>query len=198
MNTAALRKQYDRARDGGWLGHFVQAATMRQLRPEVLMGIASRESAMGGRQLSQGVFEWLTKPGDGGHAFGLMQIDRRSYPHLVANGRWKEPSIGIADGAKVLAEKRDRLVDRAGKRTQVTDSKTKNVYRFTMPTLEGDQLERVAIASYNCGDWAPYQVAKGRDVDRSTTNKNYSADVLARAQHFVAWLIKDSWVVEPA
>lgn len=193
----ALHAEYRRAHDQGWLRHFVEAARAFELRPEILMGIASRETNMGGRELAPGEFEWLTRPGDGGHGYGLMQIDGRSYPGWVAMRGWILAEDGIHYGAEVLADKRDGLIRRAGLLVSVRERGTQNIYRFTMPAFAGPVIERVAIAAYNCGDWAAYHASKGRDVDRGTTGGNYSSDVLSRASQFRIWLTADGWLVPP-
>jgi hypothetical protein len=187
--TKELRAHFARAVEEGWLPHFRAAATRYAERVEVLMGIASRETEMGGDLLPDGSFEWLVKPGDGGHGFGLMQVDRKSYPEWVATGAWQHAHAGIHQGAAVLAAKRDGLMRRAGQIVSVTDRKTRAVYRFTMPHwTDPGLLEKVAIAAFNSGDWAPYHVTKGRDCDFGTTGKNYSDDVLKRADLFRRWL----------
>lgn len=187
-----LRAEYLRARAQGWVPFFFRSAAAFDHDPAVLMGIASRESNMGGRELKPGVFQWLTKAGDGGHGFGIMQIDDKSFPEWTRTGQWRQAGAGIVKGAEVLAIKRARLIERAGKQISVRDRKSGDVYRFKMMKLEGALLERTAIAAYNSGDWAGYHVTKGRDPDRGTTLRNYSADVLDRAAHFRRWLVADA------
>src|SRR6476469_5413996 len=60
-----LKRQFERAKKNGWIKTFKSAAATYQFPPEVLMAIASRETNM--RNII----------GDGGHGYGLMQIDDR-------------------------------------------------------------------------------------------------------------------------
>jgi hypothetical protein len=180
-----IAREYTRAQQQGWLPFFRDAALEFCHRTEVLLGIASRETNMGGRELKPGVFEWLTKAGDGGHGYGLMQIDARSYPGWAESGHWRDAASGIHKGAEVLAEKRQRLLSKAGL-PQTVRARNGVVYHYVSPSFDDNDslLERVAIAAYNCGDWAAYHLSKGRDCDRGTTGKDYSADVLKRAKAF--------------
>src|SRR6478609_2988547 len=58
-----LKRQFERAKKNGWIKTFKSAAATYQFPPEVLMAIASRETNM--RNII----------GDGGHGYGLVQID---------------------------------------------------------------------------------------------------------------------------
>lgn len=185
-----LRRQFERASSEGWIPFFLAAGERYDVRPEVVLGIASRESDMGGPQLPDGSYKWLVMPGDGGHGYGITQIDRKSYPEWVNTGAWQNAEAGIHQGAAVLAAKRDGLIRRAGSVVSVRDSKTRIIYKFTMPLLGDALLERVAIASYNSGDWGAYHHTKGRSPDFGTTNRNYAKDVLGRADLFRQWLIE--------
>jgi hypothetical protein len=94
--------------------------------------------------------------GDGGHGHGLMQIDDRSYPEFCSGEEWKDPTLNILKGAMVLHEKWTEVRDHQG-----------------------------GIAAYNCGARNVLKArAAGLDVDRFTTGRNYSADVMARAARF--------------
>jgi hypothetical protein len=94
--------------------------------------------------------------GDGGHGRGLMQIDDRAYPDFCASDRWKDPRENIRYGAGILALKWKAL-----------------------------QSKREAIAAYNCGVGNVRRaIREGQDIDRYTTFRNYSADVLKRAATF--------------
>lgn len=191
-----LRQEYRRARQEGWIPFFLEAAGAFAVRPEVLLAIASRETNMGGRQIGPGKFQWLTTPGDGGHGYGLMQIDRRSFPKWVESGVWRQPRASILKGAEVLAQKRQSLRDRAGNSVRVKTKQT--VHTFLMPLFGNATIERVSIAAYNSGDWAAYHASKGRSVDHGTTGRDYSGDVLARATHFRTWLIADGFIEDEA
>src|SRR6478752_8426300 len=69
-----LKRQFERAKKNGWIKTFKSAAATYQFPPEVLMAIASRETNM--RNII----------GDGGHGYGLMQIDDRSFPEWCNSG----------------------------------------------------------------------------------------------------------------
>ena len=132
-----IRRHFDRAVAEGWLPFFLEAAECYDVRSEVLMAIASRESDMGGPRLPDGSFKWLMMPGDGGHGYGLMQVDRRNFPEWVQTDAWQKPELGIYQGAKVLAGKRDGLVRRIGQTVSVRDRKTRHhlsVYDATAGT----------------------------------------------------------------
>jgi hypothetical protein len=179
----SLHREFERAVRHGWLAHFIEAADRYGHAATVLMGMASRETNMGGRELSPGVFEWLEHAGDSGHGYGLMQVDSRTDPQFARSGAWKYAGPSILKGAEILSMKRARILGLTGLIVDLTDSKRHHV-TFTMPTFEPDMLERVTIAAYNCGLWSAYHASLGRDPDRGTTGKNYSADVLARAAVF--------------
>lgn len=185
----SVRLHFDRALEEGWVPYFRAAAARYEVRVEVLIAVASRESDMGGPVLPDGSFKWLVMPGDGGHGFGLMQVDKRSYDTWIDTGAWQHAEAGIHMGASVLASKREGIVRRAGRIVEVVDSKTKSRYWFRMPATDDPALlERVAIAAYNAGDWSPYHWSKGRSPDFGTTGKNYASDVLKRADQFRQWL----------
>ncbi len=68
------------------------------------MAIASRETNM--RNIV----------GDGGHGYGIMQIDDRSYPDWCHSGLWKDATAGIQKGASVLDAKRETIRDGQGRK----------------------------------------------------------------------------------
>ncbi len=179
----SLHLEFERVVRHGWLAHFIEAADRYGHGVAVLMGIASRETNLGGRELSPGVFEWLERAGDGGHGFGLMQVDSRTDPQFVRSGAWRQPGPSILKGAEILSLKRARILGLTGMTVDLTDSHRNHV-TFTMPNFAPDVLERVTIAAYNCGLWSAYHASLGRSPDRGTTRGNYSADVLARAAVF--------------
>src|SRR3954470_19355806 len=100
ITRAQLKAQFARAERLGWLPHFHEAAetiTKGYFDVADLLAIASRETNLDPK--------WLKKPGDGGHGFGLMQIDIRSFPEFTASPDWKDARKGILYGAKVLMQK---------------------------------------------------------------------------------------------
>jgi hypothetical protein len=98
-----LKRQFKRAKKNGWIKTFKSAAATYQLPPEVLMAITSRETNM--RNII----------GDGGHGYGLMQIDDRSFPEWCNSGLWKGPHAGIQKGALVLHSKQQTIRNGPGK-----------------------------------------------------------------------------------
>ena len=102
--------------------------------------------------------------GDNGHGHGIMQIDDRSFPDFTSSPRAKDPRQNILKGGEVLNGKR-RFLSNKG--------------------VSGDLLMRGSVAAYNGGESRVFTAIKeGRNVDSVTTNRNYSADVLARSGTF--------------
>ena len=164
--TPEITREFNVAKAEGWLSAFTKAGLDYNFPAPLLMAIASRETNM--RNII----------GDGGHGFGLMQIDVRSYPDFCHSGGWRNVSLSIQTGAQVLDSKRTQIEHGVGNHLAVAG------YKFVGAPLAPAQLERCAVAAYNCGLWAYYAFSKGQDPDRFTTGHNYSADVLARAEEF--------------
>jgi hypothetical protein len=170
FTKAELKKEYQRAKANDWIPAFIEAANDKKFPPEVLMGIASRETNM---ENIKGDFR-------GGiyHGYGLMQIDVGSYPDWIKSGAWHNPLEGIKKGAEVLAEKRREVA---------------NAAKASGQRLTEGALERISIAAYNCGASPAYKHWRSNtDPDESTTGKDYSQDVLARAEVFKSFLEADS------
>lgn len=190
ITRAQLKAQYERAKSRGWIPFFDEAA--KTVTPGLfdtadLMGIGSRESNLDPK--------WLTKPGDNGNGFGLLQADKRSFPDFTKTEAWKDAKTGILFGAQVLLQKWNDLQNNVGKRMSVKSSKTGRLSYFTGPDAgDGSFAQKIAIASYNAGRWPSYAVSINRDPDTYTTGKDYSADVLARAKVFRELLANDSAV----
>ena len=187
ITKAQLKTQYERAKSRGWIPHFQEAAntiTKGYFDTADLMAIGSRESNLDPK--------WLTKPGDHGNGFGLMQADKRSFPEFTKTEAWKDARTGILFGAKVLMQKWHDNQTGIGLKRGVQSSKTKRMSYFVGKDIgQGAEAQRVAIASYNAGRWPAYAVANGSDPDRYTTGKDYSQDVIARAKVFRELLAKD-------
>lgn len=176
LTRSQLKKQVERAIALGWLVHFQEASlkyTNGYFDTADLMAIASRESDFDPK--------WLTKAGDGGNGFGLMQADKRSFPEFTKGDGWKDARTGILFGAKVLMQKWHDVESSAGKRLTVKSSKTGKISSFTAKPVAGIAAQQVAIASYNAGRWPLYSYAKGDNPDQYTTGKDYSTDVMQRA-----------------
>ena len=87
---AALKRQFDAAKQNGWLPFFEDAAKQYDLPVNILIAIGSRETNL------------KNIIGDKGHGFGVMQIDKRYYPEWCASGKWRDAKEGIRMGAFVL------------------------------------------------------------------------------------------------
>ncbi|OCT68811.1 lysozyme g [Xenopus laevis] len=96
--------------------------------------------------------------GDHGNAFGLMQVDKRYH---TPKGKW--------DSEEHLDQAAGILVD------FILDSRKK------FPCWTPEQQLKGGIAAYNCG---LKRVDNYAHVDLHTTGKDYSNDVVARAQWF--------------
>lgn len=192
-----LQVQFDRAVRLGWLPYFVEAAkthTTGYFDAADLMGIGSRETNFDPK--------WLTKAGDGGNGYGLLQADVRSFPEWIASGKWRDAREGILMGARVLMMKFKDVQYCIGKRNNVRSSKSGTVFTFIGKRVEGAELQKVTIASYNAGRWAHYAVSKGQNADKYTTGGDYSADVIARAEFFrpliKKWMTDNGPTVQPS
>lgn len=169
--TDYLAQQFAYAKTSGWIPFFQKAGADYNFAPSLLMAIASRETNM--RNIV----------GDGGHGYGLMQIDVRSYGEWTASGAWHHPDQVIEKGAQVLDQKMCQAHNGVGRLITVGG------YSFTGATFRSaTDAIRVAVAAYNAGLWAYYCFSKGEDPDRLTTGHNYSKDVLARQAEFESLL----------
>lgn len=165
-----LRKQYQRAITEFATG-FEEASKRTGIPKELLMGVASRETNM--RNIL----------GDGGRGAGVMQVDIGTDAAFKASGAWKDATASIIRGAEILQEKFEQLIKLAGERVTIRSRKGER-FSFTVPELAGDDLTRTGVAAYNSGMFAARNAALGRSVDASTTGRDYSADVLRRAEIF--------------
>lgn len=180
MKVEELRRQFNRARDMGWLKHFQEAAEVYGFPVEVLMGIASRETNLDPI--------WLTKPGDNGNGFGLMQVDAGTDREFARSGKWKDARLGILRGTEILAEKMQRVKKLlAAGEVSVRDRSGRGYKVEFVPDdfKEDDRtVLEISVAAYNSGDWAVYHFIKRRDPDRGTTGADYAEDVMGRAAEF--------------
>ena len=165
-----------------------EAAARYRHREEVMAGICMRETEGGLSKLldkpgpeGRGDCEVKTLP-DGSkvkvyHGHGLFQIDDRSFPKFCASEKWKDPLENALAAAECLAGKRQTIARLAPKKG-----------------LEVPDLERAAIAGYNCGEGNVLKVlaemkadplACGPDyIDHNTTGRDYSRDVLRYARMY--------------
>jgi soluble lytic murein transglycosylase-like protein len=154
--------EYNRAKTNGWLPLFQAAAAAHDFPPELLMGIASRETNM---KDIKGDFQ-------GGiyHGYSLMQIDIGTDPTFCK--AWR-PNVNVDQsierGAQILASKRDYL--RAHGYADLKDI-----------AAAYNTGERNVVKS----------LAAGRDSDLTTTGHNYGSDVMARSAAFKLLLDADT------
>jgi hypothetical protein len=99
--------------------------------------------------------------GDGGHGRGPMQLDDRSHK-IPAD--WQEHPVGIIDQCCALLA------------TYITWARQQGI--------PADDVEQVAVAAYNAGPANAKAGWRNGNVDRFTTGKNYSTDVLVRRKVF--------------
>ncbi len=149
-------------------------------------GIGSRESRWGlALRLPQGTNQRAAGTGDfakrscpsryrvtplppDGYGFGrgLMQIDY-DFHEFARSGNWADPKANIEYACKTLADFRATIKRHA--------------------SLEEAKLTRAMLASYNCGPGNVLRTfSNGRNVDFYTAGRNYSSDVLRRAEFFAA------------
>ena len=143
---------------------FIESVTAKYawLKPSIVAGIGSRESAWGLVLSPRGP----AGTGDGGHGRGLMQIDDRYHQTFINSGLWSNPQENIRYAI-------DQVLSRN------YDSLARNT------NLQGIDLLRGAIAAYNSGLTNVMKaLGQGLDVDHYTTGQDYSWDVLNRAGWF--------------
>jgi soluble lytic murein transglycosylase-like protein len=135
------------------IAKFNAAAAKTNLPPALLAAIASRESRCGNVLDRNGL-------GDGGHAFGIMQVDKRFHnPDGLPDPR---SQAHIDQAAGILNEYFDQA------RRKFADQ----------PLAR--QLQ-AAVAAYNCD---MVRVQGPADADTHTTGHDYSNDVWARAEFY--------------
>ena len=165
-----MKAQFKLAVKNGWVDAFEEAAAKRGFPVAVLMAIASRETNM--RNII----------GDGGHGYGLMQIDDRSFADWCKSGAWKEGAQGIAMGALVLDQKRTQIEQGKGKKLKVGNTS------FTGANFTDAELLQIAVAAYNSGLRSYMNFSLNGNPDKGTTGHDYSADVMNRSERFKALL----------
>ncbi len=173
-----ITKQFNRAKRLGWLPYFEEAAriiTNGYFDTADLIAIGSRETNLDPK--------WLKKPGDGGHGFGLMQIDIRSFPTFTKSDDWKNARKGVIYGAKVLKQKWTDYEANIGKNLKVTSSKGAT-YHYKAERAEGAEAQHLVLSGYNCGRWSQYAHANNQDIDKYSTGGDYGRDVMRRAAMF--------------
>ena len=139
---------------------FKRAEAQTGMPAKMLSAICWRESLFGAA---------LTPPGpagtgDFGHGRGLMQIDDRWHKDFVAGELWKDAQANIIKGAEILHDALGFFVQRG---------------------YSGPKLWSCAISAFNAGCSAVLKAVtteKPGDPDSPTTGRNYSRDVLSKAE----------------
>lgn len=144
--------QFDRSKVMLHKAKFELAARMFDLPPALLAAIASRESRGGAVLDSKG-------EGDGGHGFGIMQVDNRNpFPIKRDGGPAGQSHINQA--------------------TEILRNKLKAISQKFAELSGVEQLE-MAVSRYNGG-----KGLKPPDSDTGTTGGDYMNDVWARARFY--------------
>jgi hypothetical protein len=140
------------------------AAVLRQVGaaldvpPAVIAALASRESRCGAVLDARGF-------GDGGHAFGILQVDKRFHTLLgVDKGPASREHFEQAVGIFVAF---------------------RNQVQAKHPDWEAEFLLKGAAVAYNSGVG---NVQTKQGMDQGTTGNDYGSDVIARAQFYAGQL----------
>jgi len=134
---------------------FERAAVPYGLPTSLLLAVASRESHAGAALDANG---W----GDGGHAFGILQVDRRS--HRIAGAASPTSDAHLLLGAGILREALDDVCK-------------------DHPDWPPEYQLEGALVAYNSG---ANNVQTLAGLNHGTTHNDYGADTLARAQWYQA------------
>ncbi len=155
------------------------ASARHDIQPSIIAGIGSRESRwglalkprgpdgtgdFGPRRFPAKYREGSMPPDRLGFGRGLMQIDY-DYHEFARSGNWRDPQKNIYYAVRLLRDYANFL-------KRKTD-------------LDGHDLLRAAIASYNAGPGRILKaIRKELDYDSFTTGGDYSKDVLNRTGFF--------------
>ena len=97
------------------------------------------------------------------HGFGFVQIDIHSYPEFINSTPLEDYPAYLEKAILVLEEKR-KSIERAG---------------FTEESLGNEDFIRAILAAYNSGQGNVIRsLRRGRDVDTTTHQGDYSKDVM--------------------
>ena len=132
---------------------FESVGNALNIPPALLAASASRESSIGKLLDVKG-------NGDNGHAFGIMQIDRRSHT--------------------ILGEDNPKSILHVDQAAHILKSMLWSVSKNHKDWSIARQLQG-AVAAYNVGST---NVRTLEGIDKGTTHDDYSNDVWARAQYF--------------
>lgn len=152
VTSSEKMAQFDRSKVMLHKANFELAARLFDLPPALLAAIASRESRGGAVLDSKG-------EGDGGHGFGIMQVDNRNpFPIKRDGGPAGQSHINQA--------------------TEILRNKLKAISQNFAELSEVEQLE-MAVSRYNGG-----KGLKPPNSDTGTTGGDYMNDVWARARFY--------------
>ena len=132
---------------------FNAAAALTGLPPALLGAVASRESRCGPALASDGT-------GDGGQAFGIMQVDHRF--HTIEGKPDPRSQAHINQASGILKDFLAAMVRK-------------------FPTATPVRQLQAAVAAYNCDS---SNVASPDSADARTTGHDYSNDVWERARFY--------------
>lgn len=166
-----IERQFSYAKTKDWLKYFKISSKDYLIPNHILLAIASRETNI------------KNIIGDGGHGYGIMQIDDRSFPDWCHSGGWKDVAAGIQKGALVLDGKREQIRSGQGKNLKVGGLSFRGAFN-----ISDEDLLRISLAAYNSGLWAYYSFSRSGNPDARTTGRDYSSDTLRRAQVFLELL----------
>jgi hypothetical protein len=135
-----------------------QVGAALDVPPAVIAALASRESRCGAVLDAHGF-------GDGGHAFGMLQVDKRFHTLLgVDKGPASREHLEQAVGIFVAF---------------------RNQVHAKHPDWEAEFLLKGAAVAYNSG---VSNVQTKQGMDQGTTGNDYGSDVIARAQFYAGQL----------
>lgn len=163
--TASERMaEYDKDDINNYIDIIREVGKEYEIAPALICGIISRETR-GGRAIRKPSPPIVPKQGwgDYGRGFGLMQVD------VDPNGG-KHKRRGEWDSETHLEQATGILIDFINK------------IKDKFPDCTEEQQLKGGIAAYNQGIGAIHSLCKR--VDENTTGKDYSNDVVARAQWY--------------
>ena len=153
INGSRHVAQIDFARVDTLKARFEAAAATTGMPRALLAAIASRESHCGSILDHNG-------EGDGGEAFGIMQVDKRSHQQEGRPDPRSQAHINQASG--IFAEG------------------FRQMQRKFPSASEAEQL-KAAVSAFNCGSGGVHSIAS---PDDRTTHHDYANDTCVRAQFF--------------
>ena len=168
------------------------------MAPELLFGIASRETAWGDtscyrdiygtpRDKSDDVGDYSKRRGESQaryHGYGFFQFDIGAWSKWIATGQWKDVFVAARKAGYLLRDNY-RYLDKRRFKIDIARSKK------YLPKSDNDLIIRGAIAGYNCGVGNSYKaLLRCLDADRFTTGRDYSKDVLDLSEWYWQNLLK--------